>query len=218
MPTADLRTLRDHLQTIHNQVLAPIYPLVRATHQLLVDRYDVEKYEPKIYKQALEDFEDLSIIELEPIWIVSEWKLGGRLSRRQCRTLEKAQIWFADNRPRAGALSWRELLCELLEEGLPYGLATFYTHLAHPTFVPIIDQHNFRAMRYLLRRCNLPVPKTDLPSTVEHLERLAAFIEVLQTELPEMSKPGYTERFLVMFGKLAPGGSAPPNDVRYRAV
>jgi hypothetical protein len=76
----------------------------------------------------------------------------------------------------------------------------FITHLVHKTKnVPIIDQHNYRAMNYLMNNLKFSSIFKKYPSSWEDIEKLKDFISELSIIL--LQKSDDIDKYLMMFGK-----------------
>jgi hypothetical protein len=82
----------------------------------------------------------------------------------------------------------------------------FLTHLLHPEAVPIIDQHNFRALNALLAMVRHDWPIKKRPSRYENIELLsdvmAAILRTWKRRAPRsIPTRSQLDRFLMMYGK-----------------
>lgn len=75
----------------------------------------------------------------------------------------------------------------------------FLTHLQHHAELAIIDQHNWRAMRWLLAECRYGVLVSKLPHSYNDLLALSGFVRLLSENLA--TPTDRVDRFLMMFGK-----------------
>ncbi len=77
----------------------------------------------------------------------------------------------------------------------------FITHLVHYRApLPIIDQHNFRAMNHLLAHVNRDHRAKKKPSNWTDIENLKCFMSTLVAALPNRSF-SELDKFLMMFGR-----------------
>jgi hypothetical protein len=108
-----------------------------------------------------------------------------------------AKSWSAAIRPRDPELAFDKLQATL---SLPYISAAFLTHLMYPAVVPIIDQHNYRAMNALMGR-----KSSAAPSSYEDLVDLRRFIDEVLGAWPRGpgGKPHERDldKFLMAYGK-----------------
>ena len=76
----------------------------------------------------------------------------------------------------------------------------FITHLVHyKKHVPIIDQHNFRAMNYFLNNSNRSPDSKKNPSNWDDIEGLKGFVSEISKSLNK--KVEDVDKYLMMFGK-----------------
>jgi hypothetical protein len=91
------------------------------------------------------------------------------------------------------------------KEKLPstaYITVAYITHLVHHAEpLPIIDQHNFRAMNKLLKDVRLGHAANSLPRTWADITELKAFMTKVLEYLPRKSFFEEFDRFLMMYGK-----------------
>ena len=92
-----------------------------------------------------------------------------------------------------------------MKSGVPYVSAAFLTHLLFPLDIPIIDQHNFRAMNQLLKAVRPGWTHRRLPSSYHDLLDLNAFLREILTQWSSTSDvPPSTrelDKFLMAYGK-----------------
>lgn len=82
-----------------------------------------------------------------------------------------------------------------------YITAAFITHLVHHKRpLPIIDQHNYRAMNALIASVRPGYSHKKKPSTWNDIESLKSFMSALCERLPEIGF-GDLDRFLMMYGR-----------------
>ena len=82
-----------------------------------------------------------------------------------------------------------------------YITVAYITHLVHHTMpLPIIDQHNFRAMNSLIG-CQRPERKAKKkPSNYQDIITLRSFMTLLKNGMPNRSF-SEIDRFLMMYGR-----------------
>ena len=92
-----------------------------------------------------------------------------------------------------------------MNSGVPYVSAAFLTHLLFPLDIPIIDQHNFRAMNHLLMAVRPEWTHRQIPSSYEDLLNLKTFMQAI---LENGSRAAHGEpssrdldKFLMAYGK-----------------
>lgn len=82
-----------------------------------------------------------------------------------------------------------------------YITAAYITHLVHHADpLPIIDQHNFRAMNSLIRAVRPTHVATSIPRTWQDIEDMQSFISEILVHLPGKSAEEL-DRFLMMYGR-----------------
>lgn len=82
-----------------------------------------------------------------------------------------------------------------------YITAAYITHLVHHAApLPIIDQHNFRAMNSLLKRNRSDHEATRVPRSWNDIENLRDFMSAVLCHLPGKTF-GELDQFLMMYGQ-----------------
>jgi hypothetical protein len=180
-----------------------------------VSSYDERTYPPN----ALEDFRVAfgapELVTAETISRALRWKYGkhlrnGQIPKHQREVIQRvAEIWpdyVSAGAPlqEAGFAWWRNVL-----PPTSYITYSFLMHLRSPSRVPIIDQHNFRAVHHYLDRARLAIPdefKGRTPRRWEHITLIADFISVVRDAWPNGKAGGRpsahdVDRFLMMRGK-----------------
>jgi hypothetical protein len=87
-----------------------------------------------------------------------------------------------------------------------YITVSFLLHLFRPTEIPIIDQHNFRAMNYYFSALRSEWPPKSKPSTYRDLATLSGFacgVRSVWKGVDRATVPSELalDRYLMMFGK-----------------
>ena len=78
----------------------------------------------------------------------------------------------------------------------------FLTHLSHPDEIPIIDQHNFRAMNYLLNHLGYNSQSKKKPSNWNDIIQLKDFMNVVCKKIKKEHLE--LDKFLMMYGRSLP--------------
>jgi hypothetical protein len=178
-----------------------------------VSEYDIKKYPPEAYDRVRTAFD-------RPVLVAPG-------------TLREALLWKYGHLNKSGAIPpAHERLISEIQRGWPSAVAAlpgapkedflaldrtfggktrfitiaFLLHLLRPHEVPIIDQHNFRAVNALMSRVRQGWRWRRAPSHYDDLEFVAAFMKtVLEswTRHATASAPGMREldKFLMMYGK-----------------
>lgn len=173
-----------------------------------LNQYDSKKYPLEIYKNAKRSFSSKKPDNTE-IANALNWKYGNlgksnfpKSHELLIREVEKAWKYFADSKAKVSPISTFEWWKERLSNGKTGRFVTiaFITHLVHHSKgVPIIDQHNFRAMNYFTNNSTLNPSSKKSPSNWEDVENLKEFISEISKGLNR--KHDEIDKFLMMFGK-----------------
>jgi hypothetical protein len=174
-----------------------------------LNKYDEVKYPPGHYQDFKEHFSNKN--KNVDFKLAMEWKYG-HINKKNYPQSHKAIITKSN-------LKWMEFIS--IEKALgpretfhwwhkelgktAFITAAWITHLIHHKLgVPIIDQHNFRAMHLLTNTGNKTIPSFKRkPSNWDDLQQLSEFIEKLKIIMPTKSLQEI-DRFLMMYGKYNP--------------
>ncbi|NWF08289.1 hypothetical protein HX810_11515 [Pseudomonas salomonii] len=183
------------------------WPLIRvevqSTYSEYFSQYSFTKYPAQEYqrfKQTFSAFKPDVELDLALLWKWGHWGKTNYPGKQGALITEISALWgeylkwvgvLTDvHSPKDTFQWWNERLGRLL-----YITSAFLTHLIHPHDVPIIDQHNFRAMNHFLR---VQQPKKK-PSDWSDIAHLKCFLSEATTKLQ------YTEsdfdKYLMMYGR-----------------
>jgi hypothetical protein len=173
-----------------------------------VSLYDHNKYPGQIYESAKRSFSSLKSNEGE-ISDALNWKYGniGKANYPEAHKRiikEVANSW--QQFVRSTAIKSPEDTFDWWKSRLSKGKSSrfvtiaFITHLVHhKKHVPIIDQHNYRAMNYFKNNSVLSPDAKKNPSNWDDIECLKGFISDISKSLNK--KNNEVDKYLMMFGK-----------------
>jgi hypothetical protein len=165
--------------------------------------YSYNKYPAADYERFKKTFSALNAdVEMRAalMWKWGHWGKDNFPAKQQALTAVAGQLW-----PRY--CDWASSLdCERTAESTfkwwwgalekkRYITCAYLTHLTHPEQVPIIDQHNFRAMNHL---CRVQKAKR-VPSNWSDIERLKSFVVQLAERLDVTESD--LDKYLMMYGR-----------------
>ena len=170
----------------------------------IVLKYESKKYDENEYTELVEKYKNIKLIGPLEIDRALAWKYGKTLvnlpkNRKHQFTLNRVKDrWeeFTEKRITTG-----EDIFQYWFETLPTSFITaaFLAHLCKPNDVPIVDQHNFRAVRYFLSEVKAESQLTKNPKTWAEIYLVKDFIDTFSTtrcvSIRELDK------YLMMFGK-----------------
>ena len=169
-------------------IVETIYP----HFQYFVRQYDTKKYPPACYEEALEEFKAPAEVSPDVLRNALLWKYGhlgkAAIPAHQHQLIEKIQkdwpeLFKTDTKfPADPALVFKVLDQRFGPKKTRFITLAFLLHLLFPRHVPIIDQHNFRAVNGLMSdiRADWPPPKkTQKPSQYSDIECIADFTKSL---------------------------------------
>jgi hypothetical protein len=171
------------------------------------DMYDLRKYPTDIYNVSKSKFYSRTlnedVIKNAMLWkwgninkknypyahkmlineIIEKWDkyISANIDKKAS---EQTFIWWSENLKKANSTR--------------YITVAFITHLLHND-IPIIDQHNFRAMNYLNNGFSLKNSKSK-PSNWGDIIKLKDFTQNIVSNFSEISESDF-DKFLMMFGK-----------------
>ncbi len=168
--------------------------------------YNYEKYPANDYERYKLVFSSLNQHNSE-IENALKWKWGHEgkenFPEKQKALIIKVQQLWGDF-TQTNATSSPEATFNWWQRRLPktaYITTAYITHLVHHAAgIPIIDQHNFRAMNTLLKDSGKTATAKKKPSSWNDIVQLKQFIEGLITELDNRSF-GDIDKFLMMYGR-----------------
>lgn len=169
-------------------------------------QYDFGKYPANSYQSFKNTFSKLppknGQISDALLW---KWGKSGQNNYPQSYTNLIAEIsghWGDFVRSGATATSQEtfEWWNKTLHRKTTFITEAYITHLVHHTQLPIIDQHNFRAMNYLKSKVRVGYRYKKKPSNWNDIQSLKQFMDMLLRKLPNLSF-GDLDRFLMMYGR-----------------
>jgi hypothetical protein len=193
-----------------------IVELIRPHFDHYVARFDERKYPSHVYEHLRSAFETPQEVSHDDIRRAILWKFGHSIKIEETSKIPPAhEELISELQGKWPALSSElaestyELFLQLgtaIGERRRYVTRSFFLHLLRPSEIPIIDQHNFRALNHYLTRLRDGLRPKSKPSSYEDLTTLSAFLsEILSTwaTIDPLTVPseGELDRFLMMFGK-----------------
>lgn len=193
-----------------------IVELIRPHFDHYVARFDEHKYPSAVYENLRSAFETPQAVSDDDIRCAIFWKFGHLVKLKETSKIprdhedlisELQGKWPAFSSELAE--SAYEIFLQLgtaLGETRRYITKSFFLHLLRPNEIPIIDQHNFRALNHYLTTFHDGWRPRSKPSSYEDLTTLSSFLsEILSTwaMIDPLTVPSEREldRFLMMFGK-----------------
>lgn len=176
-------------------------------------RFDTRKYPAQVYKEVLDAFKDPTRVSGEAIRKALLWKYGhlpktGSIPLAHQRLIaDVRQVW-----PRASGMVLTTPdqafidIDDLCGGRTRFITVAFLTHLLFPEQVPIIDQHNFRAINGFIHDMQPMWLGRKKPSTWSDVKAVGAFMEGVLSAWMSCSVASVPTRerldqFLMMYGK-----------------
>jgi hypothetical protein len=188
-----------------------IVEMIRPCFVRYLSEYDCKKYPPEVYMELVRSFRTADGVTDKTIRSAVIWKFG-HTGKSHIPTSHEALISFLRKRwPEVSASSAGsasegfDRFIRVLGPGR-YITACFFLHLLRPIEIPIIDQHNFRAINYYIGAVHPSHRNTRKPSKYADLVTLINFLNAIRSAwsaLDPSTVPSHREldRFLMMFGR-----------------
>lgn len=186
--------------------------LIRPYFDKYVSEYDERKYPPRVYEALLCAFRTPEKVSNHDIRTALFWKFGhlgkGRIPSRHEKLISFVKEHWPDLS--SATLGPPVKVFDHLAAGVGrahrYITVSFLLHLLRPVEVPIIDQHNFRAMGHYFSVVRPGCRPKSGPSSYRDLETLSSFLNAIKdswesiepSTVPTMYR---LDRFLMMYGK-----------------
>ena len=182
---------------------------INQNFNLFLSQYDLGKYPSEIYETVKNKFSSLKVEE-EAIRNALEWKWGhiGKSNypvshKELIKDISKAWIKFILSKHDKSSAKknfdwWKNNIDN--PQSTRFITIAFVIHLIHHEEIPIIDQHNYRALNFFSNNLKLSEKFKKKPSKWEDIMMLKQFTDEI---LPNLSNknPEDFDKFLMMFGK-----------------
>ena len=184
---------------------------IRPQFAEFVKRFDDRKYPSEVYRRICREFRRPERLPCDTLREALRWKWGHQGKQaiptaHESLIGELQQSWAAAvaGLPQAPEDAFVALARHLQGKTKRFITVAFLLHLLHPDKVPIIDQHNFRAVNALWAAVRPAWIIKRRPSRYEDIKLVAAFMDaVLSAWRACESAPTAREldKFLMMYGK-----------------
>jgi len=190
---------------INNEDYQEIVNHIRKNFDTYFNKYDFEKYSLNDYKTFQKEFSNLNS-ENTCIEEALKWKWGhagkNNYPKKQQELVREVQLNWKDfsklkfTNPKDTFEYWKKVF----NRNTVYITTVYITHLIHYKEIPIIDQHNFRAMNnYIKTFVDNSYLTKKKPSNWEDLILLKKFITNV-SKIMEIDKEKL-DKYLMMYGK-----------------
>lgn len=186
-----------------NQILARIEPIF----EQVLGTYDFNKYPASNYEQFKNTFSAFlnpnDEISNAMLWKWGHWGKENYPQSHRNLIAEIKILWpqyviFSQEYTAKQTFQW---WFSHLNRQTTYITVAYITHLVHHMDdLPIVDQHNFRAMNALLGCLRKPQRIKKKPSNWNDILELKSFMAAINHKLPQRSF-SEIDRFLMMYGK-----------------
>jgi len=199
-------------QRLSDAEAAQIVDAIRQPFADYVARYDTSKYPQDVYRQALREFRKPKRVSAGTLRHALLWKYG-HLGKPAIPQAHEALISQLQRGWRAAADSLPgepENLFEAIDRDFGgrtrFITVAFLLHLLHPRKVPIVDQHNFRAVNALFAGVRPGWRSKRRPSTYADIALIGAFMDGISRAWRRRAPASVPSRrkldlFLMMYGK-----------------
>ncbi|HVA39344.1 MAG TPA: hypothetical protein VNF49_01675 [Candidatus Binataceae bacterium] len=186
-----------------------VVELIRPCFDKYVARFNERKYPSAVYEELLRVFGTPQQAR-DYIGQALHWKYGN-FEKENSPTSHKAliksvqEIWSEVSFSGLAAEVFRSLDAKV-DGKKRYITVSFLLHLLRPKEIPIIDQHNFRAMNHYFKTLRREWRSKSKPSTYNDLTTLSSFLNSIRTRWKTSDKARAPserklDRFLMMYGK-----------------
>lgn len=177
-------------------------------------KYESKKYDEDKYAELRELFQDIGAIDED---VICEDLTDSALAWKYARTVDdlrangqytEVRYSLYDNWEEFKLKEWQErpsgkaifnYWFEEVDYPISFITAAFIAHLCRPNQVPIVDQHNLRAVRYFLSDVNAENNLTQNPNTWEEIRTVKKFIRTFSADRNVSVRD--LDKYLMMFGK-----------------
>ena len=181
--------------------------LILEDFEQVLDEYSFEKYPAESYEEFKAIYSSLqennNLIESSLKWKWGHWGKDNYPQAQQNLAAEIQREWpryvASVKNPTAEQtfLWWKHTL----NRNTTYITTAYITHLVHNTDpLPIIDQHNYRAINHLKSLVRSNHSSKKKPSTWNDIVLLKQFMQIVLPLLPGRNF-GEFDRFLMMYGR-----------------
>jgi hypothetical protein len=197
------------IQSDWRRIVGKIRPIFKETAQ----RFDEAKFPPDVYQKVLAAFEEPALVSAGTLREALLWKYGHLRKRGRIpgahesliRQVQQAWPRLARNLPRDPQQAFAVIAGGV---GGPTRFITvaFLVHLSSQDRVPIIDQHNFRAVNSFVRDVRPPTRVKKKPSTWSDIALVSGFMDAVLAEWARQDQASTPTRrrldqFLMRYGK-----------------
>jgi hypothetical protein len=202
--------------------------LMRRCFEEYVAKYNKRKYPPGIYQDLLKSFCLVSQVSPGDIRTAILWKFG-HLGKKRIPSHHEQLILCLQRQWPALSPTLNGPIVEVftnLKKALggrdPFITTAFLAHLLRPREVPIIDQHNFRAMNHYCAAVRAGWRLTSKPRTYEDVAMLSSFLSDVKSRWAAADQATVPDErrldlFLMMYGKALKVHKPPPARVSTKA-
>lgn len=183
-----------------------ILPKIQCFFDLLVARYDENRYPPQVYGQLIAEFQNPEQVGRAQIENALRWKYARPFPRQlpngHIQTIDRiSENW--QNQFQANGYEQRiAALCDPDQNANNFVSRAFLVHLCAPNELPIVDRFNHRAVRWFLGTVREDFELGGLPNNYEDIMLIQSFVNQLLAVWDNNGQNHQTlDRFLMMFGK-----------------
>lgn len=190
---------------------AGLIRLIEPGYEKHIAKYNAAKYPEADYESAIEEFAGPSEVSAGGIRDALRWKYGHPKSKLRIPDSHESLI----REVQEGWAGWAGAEQRTPEEaftslqgwiGGRFITVAFLTHLMHPSAVPIIDQHNFRAVNHLMSAIRRGWKGKAAPSRFSDILLVGSLMRALLDAQGKRPRPRRMlarelDKYLMMYGK-----------------
>jgi len=177
---------------------------IKKDFSLYYNKYDFSKYSKDDYEIFKNDFSSLNI-ENKSIEKALKWKWGharkNNFPSAQKNLIKEVESHWKDfalkkfTNPKNTFEYWKNIF----NRNTTYITTVYLTHLVHYSEIPIIDQHNYRAMNYFIKLIDNNYIAKKKPSNWNDLMNFKKFIDEISVQTGIDKEK--IDKYLMMYGK-----------------
>lgn len=174
-----------------------------------VEQYNEKKYPPNIYETVRKNFSNFTA-DAETIKLALELKWG-HINKNNYPKTHKQLIteiinewdnFIESNADKKSPVENYDWWCTKFgkRKSTRFITIAFIIHLVHNEEIPIIDQHNYRALNFFTNNLSLPSSFKKRPTNWTDIIKLKEFTDTILPHLNNKNPQDF-DKYLMMYGK-----------------
>lgn len=182
---------------------------INQNFDFFVEQYDEKKYPPNIYENVKKNFPSFTA-DAETIKLALELKWGHINKNNYPKThkqlineiINEWENFIKSNAEKKSPIENFDWWCAKFgkRKSTRFITIAFIVHLVHNEEIPIIDQHNYRALNFFTNNLSLPSSFKKRPTNWTDIIKLKEFTDTILPHLNNKNPQDF-DKFLMMYGK-----------------